>query len=295
MSNRSITWTILVVLAVLGLLVLMFEYSDRIALLNPKGLIAFKQLNLMIISSVLMLIVVIPVFIMTLAIAWEYRASNKKAKYTPDWDFNLTAELIWWGFPFAIVIILSFVTWYSSHDLDPFKPLSSSGKPLKIQAVALQWKWLFIYPDQEVATVNYIRIPDQTPINFEITADAPMNSLWIPELGGMIYAMPGMRSKLHLIADEPGTFRGSSANISGLGFSGMVFSVQASDLPEFDHWVKEAKQSKIALGLEEYEKLARPSTYATQETYTLDKKDLFNWILMKPMMAPPLLNQESTP
>ena len=136
-------------------------------------MIAFKERDLMIIATVLMLIVVIPVFILTIALAFEYRASNTKAEYTPDWDLNLTMESIWWGFPLAIVTILSFVAWQSSHELDPYKPLQISTKPLKIQVVALQWKWLFIYPEQKIATINYMQVPEQTPLNFEITADAP--------------------------------------------------------------------------------------------------------------------------
>lgn len=284
MSTRYVLLTGFLTALALLLLGLLFTYSDEIAILNPKGMIALKERDLMIIATVLMLIVVIPVFILTIAMAWEYRASNTNAEYTPEWDFNLTVESIWWGFPFAIVIILSFVAWESSHDLDPFKSLPSSTKPLRIQVVALQWKWLFIYPEQHIATVNFIQVPDQTPLNFELTADAPMNSFWVPELGGQIYAMPGMKSKLHLIADQPGTFRGSSANISGMGFSGMTFEVRAGSQVEFDHWVESVKKSTSSLGLEEYLKLAKPSSYVAPEVFLLGKENLFDWILMKPMM-----------
>jgi cytochrome o ubiquinol oxidase subunit II len=263
---------------------LVFYYSDDIAMLNPKGLIALKERDLMLIATVLMLIVVIPVFILTIAIAWEYRASNKNAEYTPDWDYNLTAESIWWGFPLVIVIILSFVAWESSHELDPFKPIQSSTKPLRIQVVALQWKWLFIYPEQDIATINFIQIPEKTPINFEITADAPMNSFWIPELGGQIYAMPGMETKLHLIADDIGSFRGSSANISGEGFASMTFDVKSSSQEDFDQWVQSVKQSSANLAQNEYLKIAKPSSYDPVATFILGQKDLFKWIVMRPMM-----------
>lgn len=282
MSKKYIFLTFFLSLLLIILLAMLFQYSDSIAMMNPKGWVAFKQRDLMVIATVLMLIVVIPVFILTAAIAFEYRASNKEAEYHPNWDFNLTAESIWWGFPFIIVVILSFVAWQSSHELDPYKPLESSTKPLRVQAVALQWKWLFIYPEQKIATVNYLQIPEKTPINFEITADAPMNSFWIPELGGQIYAMPGMKTKLHLIADTQGNFRGTSANISGEGYAGMVFQVKSSSQEEFEKWIASIKQSP-ALGLKEYEKIAKPSSYDPKAAYTLGKDDLFDWIAMKPM------------
>lgn len=283
MKSRYIFLTVFLAVAVLTVLGLIFQYSNEIAMLNPKGLIALKQRDLMLIATVLMLIVVIPVFIIITAVAVEYRLSNKKAQYTPDWDHNLTLESIWWGFPFAIVVILSFVAWESSHELDPFKPLESSKKPLTIQAVALQWKWLFIYPEQNIATINYVQIPSQTPISFEITADAPMNSLWIPELAGQIYAMPGMKTQLHLIADDIGNFRGSSANLSGEGYAGMTFVVKASSQADFDKWVQSVKSSP-SLGLKEYQYIAKPSSYNPAATFTLGKADLFDWIAMKPMM-----------
>lgn len=293
MSKKYIFLSIFLSLVALILLSLSFYYSGNIAMLNPQGLIAFKERDLMIIATVLMLIVVIPVFILIIAVAWEYRASNKEAKYSPDWDFNLTAESIWWGFPFIIVLILSFVIWHSSHELDPARPLASTTKPLRVQAVALQWKWLFIYPEQGIATINYLQIPEQTPINFEITADAPMNSLWIPELGGQIYAMPGMRSKLHLIADDKGSFRGSSANISGEGYAGMTFVVKSTSQTEFDEWVQSVKGSAASLDLKEYKIIAKPSSYDPAANFLLGKNDLFDWIVMKPMMTSTELEAET--
>lgn len=293
MSKKYVFFTVFWTLVVIIVLGLLSYYSDSIAMFNPKGLIAFKERDLMIIATVLMLIVVIPVFILTIAIAWEYRASNKEAEYTPDWDFNMTLESIWWGFPFAIVVILSFVAWQSSHELDPYKPLQLSTKPLHIQAVALQWKWLFIYPEQNIATVNYLQVPEQTPLNFEITADAPMNSLWIPELGGQIYAMPGMKTKLHLIADDKGSFTGSSANLSGEGYAGMTFTVKATTQAEFDAWIESAKKSQTSLGLKEYQRIVKPSSYDPVATFVLGKGDLFDWIAMKPMMSPQQIETET--
>jgi cytochrome o ubiquinol oxidase subunit 2 len=256
-----------------------------IAVLNPKGWIGMRQRDLLVTATLLMLVIVVPVFVLTCYIAWKYRASNKKAEYKPDWDNNHLFETIWWGFPFAIVLVLSIITWKSCHELDPYKPLVSDVKPLKIQVVALDWKWLFIYPEQKIATVNFVQFPVAVPLNFEITSDAPMNSFWIPQLGGQVYAMSGMRSKLHLIADHRGDFRGSSANISGKGFAGMTFVAKVSSQAEFDEWVQGVKQSSNSLGLEEYNKLAMPTIDHPVESYVLKGENLFDWVVMK-YMAP---------
>ena len=261
-----------------------FLLTQDIAVLHPKGLIAVKQRNLMINLSLWMLIVVIPVFILTFFISWKYKASNAKAKYSPDWDYSILAESIWWGIPFIIVTVLGIFTWNSCHELDPFRPLESSVKPIKIQVIALDWKWLFIYPELNIATVNFVQFPEKTPINFEITADAPMNSFWIPKLGGQIYAMAGMNSKLHLIADEIGSYRGSSANLSGRGFSGMKFIAKASSQEEFDQWVQLIQQSSPFLGLEEYKYLVRPTENNPAAFYALEEQDLFEQVIMKYMM-----------
>lgn len=286
--NKKYIFAILAVFnAGIALLTMLYLYSGHIAMLNPKGLIAMKERDLMIIAIILMLIVVIPVFILTIAISWHYRAGNSKAKYTPDWDYNLIAESLWWGFPCVIILVLSVITWKSSYDLDPFKPIDGDKKPITIQVVALQWKWLFIYPEQNIATVNFIQFPEQTPLNFEVTADAPMNSFWIPQLGGQIYAMPAMKTKLHLIANEVGSFRGSSANLSGKGFSGMMFEAKASTQKEFDEWIQSVKQAQNFLSQNEYQLLAKPSEYHPITFYTLQKQDLFDWIVMKSMTSMP--------
>lgn len=264
-------------------LILIYLMSDRIALLNPKGLIAQKELTLINIAFILMLIVVIPVFILTILISWKYRASNKKAKYTPDWEYSFVAEAIWWGFPFIIIAILSIITWLSTIELDPYRPIEHPEKAMTIQVVALDWKWLFIYPEQQIATVNFLQFPKEIPIHFEITADAPMNSFWIPQLGGQIYAMPAMKTQLYLIAHEIGDYRGSSANLSGRGFAGMNFTARASSQEDFDQWVASAKQAP-SLDLQRYQELAKPSEYDPIAIYSLAEKNLFDWIVMKPMM-----------
>lgn len=258
--------------------------NHEIAMFASKGMIGIKEGKLIITASWLMLIVVVPVFIFALVFAWRYRARKGKGRHDPDWEHNYIAEYCWWGVPCFIILILAIITWKSSHELSPFKPIESDKPALVVQVVALDWKWLFIYPEQGVAAVNFAQFPEQVPLSFDITADAPMNSFWIPQLGGQIYAMPGMRSKLHLIANEMGTFRGSAANISGEGFAGMVFTAKASTQEEFDLWVKSVRGSGKPLNLETYEQLKKPSSYHPVEYYRLEEKDLFDQILMKYMM-----------
>lgn len=280
-------------LLVLLLTALIFYYGAGSAVLNPKGLIAEKELRLIITATLLMLVIVIPVFLLTFFICLKYRAGNKKADYNPDWDHNLFAEFVWWGFPCVIILVLSIITWNSSIDLDPFRPLRSHVKPIRIQVVALQWKWLFIYPEQKIATVNYIQFPEKTPINFEITADAPMNSFWLPQLSGQIYAMPGMDTRLHIVANEPGTFRGSSANLSGTGFAGMTFTAKATTQAEFEQWVKETQKAEGTLGIDEYKQLAEPSESNPPTFFTLKDDGLYHQILMKYMSSMSEMKKET--
>lgn len=273
------------ILVLIGLVVSASLYLGMhdIAVLNPKGWVGLQQKNLLVVATLLMLLVVIPVFVITFAFAWIYREENKKATYRPDWDRKKIAEVIWWGVPCLIILALSIITWQKSHQLDPYQPLPLSTKSMKIQVVALEWKWLFIYPEEKIASVNFVQFPEQTPLDFEITADAPMNSFWIPQLGGQIYAMPAMRTKLHLIAEKQGLFRGSSANLSGKGFSGMTFMAKASTREEFDAWVQSVKQSPLSLGEEEYRLLSQPSQYDPVTLYGLKEEGLFDQIVMKYM------------
>ncbi len=284
---HTVTKYILLILSSLGIVLLTIIYlaGDQIVVLNPKGVIGLKEKELMTLATVLMLIVVVPVFILTFAFAWKYRADNKKAKYTPQWADHPIAEMIWWGVPCVIVIILSVFAWKKSHELDPFKPLSSpAGDPIRIQVVALQWKWLFIYPDYKIASMNFFQVPENIPINFEITADAPMNSFWIPQLGGQVYAMPAMRTKLHLIANEIGSYAGSSANLSGKGFAGMRFIAKATSEADFNTWIAQARTSPLILDHASYENLVKPTEKNPVASYVVKEEDLFDQILMKYMM-----------
>lgn len=277
-----------IIFLLLGIDILLFVKilvnGSNIAVLNPKGIIALQERNLMSIAFVLMLLVIIPLFVFTFFIAWKYRASNTKAAYAPDSDHNTKLEFLWWAMPAVIILTLAVITWKSTHELDPYKPLKVSVRPITIQVIALQWKWLFIYPEQNIAAVNFIQFPERTPINFELTADAPMNSFWIPSLGGQIYAMAGMRTQLHLIADSPGDFAGSAAEISGRGFSGMKFIARASSQADFDAWVQSIKQSSNTLDLTEYNNLTEPSENNPVVFYSSTGENLYNKIIMKYMM-----------
>jgi len=278
------------ILLVLSFIVIFFlvlvtiTRGDNFALFNPAGQIALKERNLMILTLIISLVVVIPVFVMTFGIAWKYRAENTKAEYRPNWDNNVVAETLWWGIPCLIILILSVVAWKSSHELDPSKPIVSSVPPITVDVIALDWKWLFIYPQQHIASVNMLEIPQGTPINFEITSDAPMNSFWIPQLGGQIYAMPGMTTQLHLIADQPGTFQGLSANISGEGFAGMKFAVQSTSEQQFQLWVDTAQASSQTLDANTYASLSAPSENNQVAYYTANDSTLFGNTVMKFMM-----------
>lgn len=283
MNKKYLVPVILVCLAVAVLGFSLYQNLDSLAVLNPQGEVANKQKNLILFTLALSLVVVIPVFIMTFWFAWKYREGNTKSKYTPDWDHSVVAETIWWAIPLIIISILAVITYRSSHDLDPFKSLSSTKPPLTIQVVALDWKWLFIYPKQQIASLNYVKFPQQTPIRFEITSDAPMNSFWIPQLGGQIYAMSGMSTHLNLMADHSGIYRGSSANISGRGFAGMHFNAESSSDTEFTSWISNAQASGNRLGLAEYEKLSRPSQNNPPAIYSGIDKHLYDTIVMKYM------------
>lgn len=279
-------------LLISGLILLLFlimqplqilRFHSDIDLLFPKGIIALEERDLLFIIQALMLLVILPVYALTFVFSWIYRAHNPKAKYDPDLVDNKLAEYIWWGIPLVMTAIIAVLTWYKTHELDPFKPLKSDNKPMTIQVVALQWKWLFIYPEEKIASVNFLQFPKQTPIHFEITADAPMNSFWIPRLGGQIYAMPKMKSELHLMADEVGDFRGSSANLSGEGFSGMNFIARASTDEDYHKWIETAKKSSNILNLEQYNQLVTPSQNNPEAIYQLKDDNLFNQIIMKYM------------
>lgn len=286
---------VIVAITLVGAVIYLLRDSN-IAVLNPKGQIAGRQRDLIITSTLLMLIVVLPVFILTFLIAWKYREGNKKAVYRPNWDHNRKIEALWWAIPSAIIIVLGVITWKSTHELHPARPVTSDKQPLVIQVIALQWKWLFIYPQQGVAAVNEVRFPQDRPLRFEITADAPMNSFWIPQMGGQIYAMPGMNRTLNLIAEEPGSYRGSSANISGSGFASMNFTAIADSEQNFLDWLNQSRRASNSLNMESYKRLAKPSTVDRVTLFSSVENDLYRKVLasyMGPARQMPHLEAES--
>jgi cytochrome o ubiquinol oxidase subunit II len=253
-------------------------------ILDPKGQVAADEKSLIITATLLMLLVVIPVIVMTLVFAWKYRASNTEAEYQPKWSHSNKIEAVVWIVPIIIVCCLAVVTWKTTHKLDPYRPLDSDKPPIKVQVVALNWKWLFIYPDLGIATVNELAFPKDVPVNFRITSDVAMNSFFIPQLGGQIYAMAGMETKLHLIANEAGSYNGISANYSGAGFSGMKFQAIATPTEaDFDAWVKKARASGNTLDADAYLALAAPSENNPPIYYSVGEPRLFDAVLHKYM------------
>lgn len=255
------------------------------AVLNPQGIIANKEKQLLITALLIMAIVVIPVFILLFLILYKYRADKNQTDYSPNMQTTPGITLLLWLIPVMIIGTLGVINWQSTHELDPYKKLDSKVKPLTIQVVALNWKWLFIYPEQNIASVNSIYIPENTPIHFLLTSDAPMNSFWIPQLGGQMYAMAGMETQLNLMASQTGVFNGGAAEINGEGFSGMRFKANAVSAKDFDTWVKLVKSSNNILSYNVYSKLAEPSENNKPEFYGMVEENLFSKIIEK-FMSP---------
>jgi cytochrome o ubiquinol oxidase subunit 2 len=249
--------------------------------LDPAGPIASDEKSLIILATCLMLIVVLPVFAMIALFTWRYRASNTKATYKPDWEHSNQIELVVWIVPCLIIIALGTVTWTSTHRLDPYRHIQSTTKPIEVDVVSLDWKWLFIYPDQKVASVNVLALPVGTPVNFRLTSATVMDSFFIPRLGSQIYTMPGMETKLSLMASKPGDYDGISANYSGDGFSDMKFDAKALSPADFDKWVQTAQASPNKLTLDAYHQLEKPSEKLPAATYASVDPDLYHDILNK--------------
>lgn len=250
--------------------------------LNPSGAVGVQERNLLIFALSLCALVVIPVYVMLGCFAWRYSEKNTKSKYSPDFTNSPILEAVWWGIPVAIIGVLSVVTWQTSHALDPYKKLASDQPTIKVQVVALEWKWLFIYPDEGIVTVNQLPVAQKAPIHFSITSDAPMSGFWIPALGTQIYAMNGMSSQLNLVADTTGNFTGYSTNINGAGYSDMKFTVHSMTPQKFKEWIKEAK-SAPAFTADSYEKLRKQGTVKDEQVYTLQDPSLYQTILNKYM------------
>lgn len=267
----------------LACLVLSLSGCAELSLFSPAGMVGQQQKTLILTALGLMLLVVVPVIVLTLVIAWKYRASNTAADYDAEWSHSNRIEFVVWMIPAVIVLILGTLVWITCHKLDPYRPLDVAEKPIEVEAVSLDWKWLFIYPELNVASVNQLVFPARVPVHFKITSTDVMNSFFIPKLGSQIYAMPGMRTQLHLLANEPGSYDGISSNYSGRGFSDMKFKAVATSNEEFAAWVAKAKQSGQSLDTKRYRALEAPSVKHPVEYFASVKSGLFECILHKDM------------
>jgi len=256
--------------------------------LRPSGYVAVQQGQLVIISTLLMLVIIVPVIVLTLVFAWRYRESNTAAPYTPDWDHSIQLELVIWAVPLLIIIALGALTWIGTHTLDPYRPLtridsarplSIEAEPLNIEVVAMDWKWLFIYPDHGIAVVNEVAIPVDIPVRFKITASSVMNSFYVPAMAGQIYATPSMATQLNAVINRPGVFEGFSANYSGAGFNNMRFKLLGMSAGEFDNWLQKARASKDELTRQAYAELEKPSERVPVRRYGAVTSDLFDLVV----------------
>jgi len=251
------------------------------AVLDPKGPIARAERDLLFDAFCVMMVVIVPIIVLTLVFAWRYRASNTKATYTPKWAESLRLDAFVWLVPAVIVVAVAVLVWRSTHKLDPYREIASANPPLDVQVVAQDWKWLFIYPEQGIAVVNQLAFPSGRPISLRITSDTVMNSFYVPQLAGQIYAMAGMQTRLQLLADQPGKFVGRNSMYSGGGFSDQHFEVVAMTQPEFDAWVAKARQAPAKLDAATYAALATKSRLNPITFYSAVEPKLFDAIIAK--------------
>jgi cytochrome o ubiquinol oxidase subunit 2 len=249
-------------------------------ILDPVGPVAAAEKQILINSTAIMLAIIIPTMLATLGIAFWFRKGNAKAVYRPDWEYSGSIELVIWAIPIMTIMLLGGITWIGSHQLEPSKPLVSKVAPVNVQVVSLDWKWLFIYPDQGVATVNRLVVPAGAPVNFQLTSATVWNAFFIPQMGSMIYTMPNMTTRLNLEADKPGVYPGRSAQFSGDGFPGMEFNVYAVPPQQFAGWVQSARGSGQVLDLRTYAQLTKPSSNVKPMTFSNVAPGLFNQISM---------------
>ncbi|HEU5437050.1 MAG TPA: ubiquinol oxidase subunit II [Telluria sp.] len=270
------------------LLPLLLLSACNTIVMNPAGDIANQQANLIVVSTVLMLLIIVPVIVLIIVFAWRYRSSNTSAPYKPEWDHSTRLELVIWGAPLLIIIALGLITWISTHLLDPYRPLSrldaarpiaATTKVLEVEVVALDWKWLFIYPELGIATVNELATPVDVPVRFKITASTVMNSFYIPAMAGQIYAMPSMQTTLHGVMNKPGVFDGFSANYSGAGFSNMRFKLHSMDQAGFDAWVAKVKAGADKLDRTAYLDLEKPTIKDAPRYFNSVETDLFDAVV----------------
>lgn len=269
------------VLGILLSLMLLAGCEQKITgILNPKGIVTYEERILLFDALALMLIVVLPVIIMSFAFVHRYRASHKTAEYKPNWNHSVFLEAIWWGVPCLIIVILGVLSWKYTHKLDPYNPINGRKVDMQIQVISLPWKWLFIYPEQNIATVNYLRLPKDKQVEFLLTNDnVPMSAFFIPQLGSQIYTMAGMRTKLHLIGNYVGTFRGLNSQYNGDGFSEMHFPVDVVSDDEMNAWYAKVKSSPEALTKDRYAVVRQPTIAEPAHYYSSVEPDLFRTVI----------------
>jgi cytochrome o ubiquinol oxidase subunit II len=267
----------LLVLALFAVLI----RNGNMQLINPQGYIADVQSRILWIAFFLGFLIALSLIGAVYFVVFHYREENTHVRYEPNWTVKKRTIVVWYLAPLAAIIVISGFLWSTAHAIDQYKPIPSSVAPLSIQVVALQWKWLFIYPQQQIATVNFLEFPVNTPLELQLTSDAPMNSFWIPSLGSQIYEMPGMSTQLHLLANTIGNFQGRSAQISGAQFASMVFDARSVSNANFTAWVQTAKNSTKRLDFTTYSALAQPSGTYPPTTYVLTDSNLYNQIMMK--------------
>jgi len=248
-------------------------------ILDPVGPIAAQEKQILVNSTAIMLAIIIPTMIATVAFAFWFRRGNTKATYRPDWEYSGAIEMVVWAIPALTIMLLGGITWISSHDLDPAKPIKSNVPALKVEVVSLDWKWLFIYPDQGIATVNQLVVPAGTPVSFRLTSATVWNSFFVPQMGTMIYTMPRMATQLNLRADKTGEFQGLSSHFSGDGFPGMQFKVQSLPADQFAMWAQGSRGQGGALDAKAYAELSKPSSYVKPITYGAVAPGLFDSIV----------------
>jgi cytochrome o ubiquinol oxidase subunit 2 len=256
--------------------------------------VASAEKTILINSTAIMLAIIIPTMIATIAFAWWFRRGNTKATYRPDWEYSGAVELVVWAIPAMTIMLLGGIAWIGSHDLEPSKPLKATAAPINVEVVSLDWKWLFIYPDQGIATVNQLVVPAGTPVSFRLTSATVWNAFFVPQMGTMIYTMPRMTTRLNLQADRPGVYEGQSSHFSGDGFPGMRFKVQALPPDQFAMWAQGARGGGATLDAAGYAQLEKPSSYVKPITYGAVAPGLFDAIVAN-RLAPPIAPRTTPP
>jgi len=266
-------------------------------ILDPVGPVGAAEKQILINSTAIMLAIIVPTMLATIGVAFWFRRGNRKATYRPDWEYSGAVEMVVWGIPILTVMLLGGIAWIGSHDLEPSKPLKSDRPPLNVEVVSLDWKWLFIYPDQGIATVNQLVVPAGTPVSFRLTSATVWNSFFVPQMGTMIYTMPRMTTQLNLQADKQGVYNGLSTHFSGDGFPGMEFKVQALPADQFAMWAQGSRGQGVQLDGKAYAELAKPSSYVKPITYGAIAPGLFDAIVAGRAPPTPMLphNKQAPP